>query len=718
MPHPLHVLVLTTLAATALFGPTALAQPTGSTPVPPPPSFPAEYQYWAAKTWFGSASCHLIGSSPTTNYMGDETHTWEIVPWVVFTTGSMVFYAENWSATGKDKITGHAWTIKAKALSYGYLQFWLPPGSNLLHIIRESSGLKDPNGATDSNNNNKPDPVWEPSFPGPVNPVSNNFDPIVATPSIVDSVQGSSSLTTTGSIMVGQPSDGKTTWDCMWDFQYRPNQITRLPGPDSKSDTAAPVPPVVKKSSPDSVTPLVSVFFGGPGNGSVTGSPGVFSSEGATITLTATPDATSLFAGWGGSCSGTSATCTVTLGASNRVIAYFRSKFKSVAAGAYHTCALRPAGDVECWGINAEGEIGVGGPPTGPLAPSAVPGITTAVAIAAGGSHTCALLVGGTVTCWGKGNDGQLGVPSFPASASTPTTVPGISEALAVTAGGAHTCAVLAGGSASCWGLNDNQQLGASTPSYHSPTPVTVSTVGPLTKQIAAGAYHTCAIVAADSTVACWGLNSDGQAPLRAVIPGPGSGGPAAGCIIPPGGGDCDLSAGFGDIAAIYLNKVTTIAASIGVGQLLGGPPLGGYHTVALDSSGMDWGWGNNNDGQLPDGAGAYAMKDPSSPPVPAAVKIAAGAYHTCILDSTMGVYCRGNNKDSQSGSSPPGIVSKTSGAVDVAAGGYHTCAVIVTPSTPADGSVECWGLNWNGEVDGTSGGSAVTSPKVLTAVP
>jgi alpha-tubulin suppressor-like RCC1 family protein len=479
----------------------------------------------------------------------------------------------------------------------------------------------------------------------------------------------------------------------------------------------------VKKSSSDSVTPLtsVSVFFGGPGNGSVTGSPGLISSEGATITLTATPDATSLLAGWGGSCSGTSATCTVTLAASNNVIAYFRSKFKTVAAGAYHTCALRPAGDVVCWGYNAEGEIGTGTLNTAPLAPSPVIGITTAVAIAAGGYHTCALLVGGTVSCWGKGNDGQLGDPMhFPMSNATPMTVPGISEALAVTAGGAHTCVVLAGGSASCWGLNGDGQLGASsTPSYHTPTPVTWSAAaGPLTKQIAAGAYHTCAIVGADSTVTCWGLNGDGQAPRRVLISDPGV--PAVGCIIPPGGGDCVSAVeGAADYTpVIYLNKVTTIAASIGVGALVGGGPLGGYHTVALDSSGNDWGWGNNSEGQLPDGAGGgYAMMDPSPPPVPAPVKIAAGAYHTCILDCAKGVFCRGNNNDQQSGPSPPGFVSGTTSAVDVAAGGYHTCAVFVNvlAGTPAAGSVACWGLNWNGEVDGTFHGSDVKTPLVLT---
>jgi alpha-tubulin suppressor-like RCC1 family protein len=177
-----------------------------------------------------------------------------------------------------------------------------------------------------------------------------------------------------------------------------------------------------------------------------------------------------------------------------------------------------------------------------------------------------------------------------------------------------------------------------------------------------------------------------------------------------------DEFSGCADIMAVAtsLNKVTTIAASIGAGQLVGPTPLGGYHTVALDSSGMDWGWGNNDYGQLFDGTGgAFATKDQSQPG-PTPTKIAAGAYHTCLLVGPTGIFCRGDNGNNQSGLSPPGIVPLTASAVDLAAGGYHTCAVIVTPSTPVAGSVECWGRNWEGEVDGTFGPD-VTTPKVLS---
>jgi hypothetical protein len=163
----------------------------------------------------------------------------------------------------------------------------------------------------------------------------------------------------------------------------------------------------------------VSVFFGGPGTGSVT-APGLISCasdcttggfyQGSKITLTATPIDGS-FAGWGGpSCSGTNPTCDVTLGASNSVIAYFRSSLRKVAAGESHSCALSTRGDVVCWGLNTDGQLGTGDTS---LSMGSVTGITNAVAIAAGGYHTCALIGDGTVQCWGRNNHGQVGVATF-----------------------------------------------------------------------------------------------------------------------------------------------------------------------------------------------------------------------------------------------------------------------------------------------------------------
>ena len=96
-----------------------------------------------------------------------------------------------------------------------------------------------------------------------------------------------------------------------------------------------------------------------------------------------------------------------------------------VAAGAWHACARLRDGHVSCWGSNSSGELGDGGAGgSGRTATSAV-GITTAVQIEAGWSHSCALLADGSVQCWGSNGTGQLGTGDF-GSRSTPTPVVGL----------------------------------------------------------------------------------------------------------------------------------------------------------------------------------------------------------------------------------------------------------------------------------------------------
>ena len=117
------------------------------------------------------------------------------------------------------------------------------------------------------------------------------------------------------------------------------------------------------------------------------------------------------------------------------------------------------------------------------------------------------------MSCFGYNVDGQLGIGMM--SASERLAVDPIDSGIVELAGGRHHhCARDAAGSVSCWGLNDDGQLGDDSTTTR-PSPVPPLNLG-VAIQIAAGgsngtdAEHTCALLA-DETVACWGNGQFGQ---------------------------------------------------------------------------------------------------------------------------------------------------------------------------------------------------------------
>lgn len=143
---------------------------------------------------------------------------------------------------------------------------------------------------------------------------------------------------------------------------------------------------------------------------------------------------------------------------------------KALYGGFQHTCALKTTGDVLCWGRNAAGMLGYG--VYGTVTNASVPVLATSLAglsissIAIGGAHACALKTDGTAVCWGLGTDGQLGDgTSGPTVFSTaPVDVAGLTDATEIAGGGTTTCARKADGTAYCWGgTNARGELGNST---------------------------------------------------------------------------------------------------------------------------------------------------------------------------------------------------------------------------------------------------------------
>jgi alpha-tubulin suppressor-like RCC1 family protein len=340
-----------------------------------------------------------------------------------------------------------------------------------------------------------------------------------------------------------------------------------------------------------------------------------------------------------------------------------------VASSYAHTCALQPSGSVLCWGYGIDGELGNGSSASSTTS-VVVTGISDAIALAAGTHHTCAVQASGAVRCWGlnSGAIGQLG-NGIPGNANTSVAVTGLTDAVALAAGSDHTCALQAGGTVRCWGLNGNGQLGDGT-TVNSSTSVAVTGISDAVA-LAAGDGHTCALQAS-GTVRCWGFNGFGQL------------------------GDGTLVDSTTSVAVTGLTNAVALGA--------------GLHTCALLDNGTVRCWGYNGYGQVGNGSTNNAVTSPVAGITDAvALAVHEGAY-SCVLQTGGTASCWGYNNYGQLGNGrtatavvTPTPVTGLSDAVALYAGVHHACALL------GGGALSCWGWGRAGQLgDGTAGSTNI----------
>lgn len=266
------------------------------------------------------------------------------------------------------------------------------------------------------------------------------------------------------------------------------------------------------------------------------------------------------------------------------------------ASSMEHTLYLTADRKVRCRGANLYGECNVPPGLANVIQIDANEGVISPNFLPVFSAHSMALTADGTVSCWGDNLYGQSNVPV------------GLKGVVQIAAGGHHSVALKSDGSLTEWGLNTSGQCDI---------PVGL----PKIQQVAAGGGHTVAL-STSGQVFCWGDNSSGQ------------------CNVPPG-----------------LAKVVHVAA-------------GDQHTAALKSDGTVVFWGSNSYYQ-------------SSPPVDLTTiaQVAAGAQHTAVRKANGNVLSWGgylpfdpNKVTHGQDLVPAGLVA----AADLSAGFYVTNAVPV----------------------------------------
>lgn len=345
------------------------------------------------------------------------------------------------------------------------------------------------------------------------------------------------------------------------------------------------------------------------------------------------------------------------------------------ALGQEHTCVALSDRSVRCWGRNDEGQLGIGTMSSAPvLRPVVVPTMTNTSYLQAGRHHTYGRTEAGTIALWGE-NAGALG-DGATAPRSTPYTLPGISGigiGRSIAAAPLRGCVVAPLARLSCWGANAFGQLGDGTTDTRL-SPVEVRDIA--VTRVATGPVHTCAILS-DRTMRCWGRNANGQ---------------------------------LGDASTMDRSRPTEVMGISVATDLCAGEG----HSCARLADATVRCWGRNTEGQLGDGTLTDRATPTAVPGLERITSVSCGAFHTCAVRSDGTVWCWGSNLQGELGGTStertvptPHAVGMLPNSVFVFAGWHRTCTVTV------DNAGYCWGDNTRGALgDGTT-----TARRTPTAV-
>ena len=374
-----------------------------------------------------------------------------------------------------------------------------------------------------------------------------------------------------------------------------------------------------------------------------------------------------------------------------------------VSAGTHHTCAItNPEGEVSCWGLGTDGQLGQGtlDSTSYPVAVRHSNGslFSEAIQVAVGRNHSCALTLSGEIQCWGRGSEWQLG-QSTNISSNSPLSVLDLESGIPlngvvqISLGEEHGCALVSNGGVKCWGASADGQLGYGTqsPSSAGATLVIKEEGSPLSGviQVDVGDFHSCAL-SARGRVYCWGLGDSGQL----------------------GDGKTKTSP-----HAVLVSRTSSLGEERSLASIIQ-ISAGGKHTCALTNSQKVKCWGDKTYGQLGFGfiggqnRGPVNVLGEHGSTLGRITKVTAGSYHTCAQKTSGKVWCWGIGENGELGVGPVydiqsypsnrvttnktdsnGDPEPFSGVIQLHSSGSHTCALL------DEGEIRCWGLGTSGQI-------------------
>ncbi|MCW1969636.1 MAG: RCC1 repeat-containing protein [Anaerolineae bacterium] len=283
-----------------------------------------------------------------------------------------------------------------------------------------------------------------------------------------------------------------------------------------------------------------------------------------------------------------------------------------------------------------------------------------AIQLSAGLVHTCAVFADGKVACWGGNSNGQLGNGTF-APSNILSPVAGLPSAANMVAAGAyHSCSIVNDGGVWCWGSNLFGELGDGTNSTR-PSPRAVAGLPTKAKSISAGKNTTCALLS-DDNIYCWGANGRGQL------------------------GNNTVNDQTAPTKVAQIDKAQSVQVGID-------------HACAILINNTVMCWGANSGGQLGNGTTTDSPSAQLVTGLTGVTDLALGLFHTCALLNTSQVQCWGDNGSGQLGNgnttaSPTPVVVQNLGQTlkRIVSRQHHTCAIGST-------TISCWGENTSGQL-------------------